>query len=91
MDKVITNSVLVTADKVHYYCYVDVFKDYCSKLPYYFGNLDVFINIEEFNTISDDFVAVSAIKHPELKKFVKINDIEMSKDKVDRYFSKLFS
>lgn len=91
MDKVITNSVLVTADKLHFYCYVDVFKEYCSKLPFYFGNLDVFIDIDEFNKISDYFVAVSSLKHPELKEFVKVNDIELAKDKVDKYFSKLFT
>ena len=73
-----------------FYCYVDVFKEYCSKLPFYFGNLDVFIDIDEFNKISDYFVAVSSIKHPELKKFVKVDDMELAKTEVHRYFSKIF-
>lgn len=79
MDKVITNSVLVTADKLRFYCYVDVFKEYCSKLPYYFGNLDVFIDIDEFNKISDYFITISAVKHPELKDFVKDNDMILAR------------
>lgn len=91
MDKVITNSILVTADKLHFYCYVDVFKDYCSKLPYYFGNLDVFIDIDEFNKISDYFITLSAFKHPELKKFSKISDTKLVKSEIEKYFSKLFS
>ena len=38
------NTIRVTKYNLHYYQYVDVFKQYISHIPYYFGNCDVFIN-----------------------------------------------
>ena len=49
------NSIRVFADNIKYYCYIHHFKKFADKLPYYFGNLDIFINHEEFLKISDDF------------------------------------
>ena len=42
-----SNTVYVTKNKYSLYCYVDVFKKYIDKLPYYFGNFDVFKSIEQ--------------------------------------------
>jgi hypothetical protein len=46
-----TNTVYVSADKLPYYCYVDVFKKYADQLPYYFGNCDIIIDKEELSNI----------------------------------------
>ena len=91
MDKIITNSILVTLDKLPLYCYVDIFKDYCSKLPYYYGNIDVFINYEKWDKIKTSFNTLSAKKHPNLLKKLEIIDETTAKNNVEIYFSELFS
>lgn len=42
------NSIRVFQDSIQYYYYIHHFKKFADKLPYYFGNLDIFINHEEF-------------------------------------------
>jgi hypothetical protein len=57
MNKTTYNTIFVTADKLHYYCYVDCFKKYAiDKLPYYLGNCDVFIDNEKFLKVKDSFI-----------------------------------
>ena len=48
----------VYADKLKYYCYVHHFKRYADKLPYYFGNLNVFIDNEAFLKIENAFMTL---------------------------------
>ncbi|ERJ32113.1 hypothetical protein UNSW2_431 [Campylobacter concisus UNSW2] len=50
------NSVKVFNENLKYYCYIHHFKKFASNLPYYFGNLDVFIDNDEFLKISDEFL-----------------------------------
>lgn len=50
------NSIRVFQDNIQYYYYIHHFKNFAHKLPYYFGNLDIFINHEEFLKIADAFM-----------------------------------
>lgn len=50
------NSIKVFDENYKYYCYIHHFKTFAKNLPYYFGNLDVFIDNEKFLEISDDFL-----------------------------------
>lgn len=91
MDKVITNSVLIDKEEdLKYYCYVDVFKQYAHLLPYYLGNLDVFIDHDEFIKIYKNFIKVSSEKNLWLEKYSQGVDLEESKKIVEKYFEKLF-
>jgi len=83
------NAVYVVMDKLPYYCYVDVFKKYADKLPYYLGNCDVFIDKVEFEKIKDCFIAESVHSNPVLKKKFRFRDIQDAKPKIESYFNKL--
>lgn len=55
LDKPQANAIKVFADNLKYYYYIHHFKQFANQLPFYFGNLDVFIDNEEFLSIADDF------------------------------------
>ena len=38
------NTVYVLMEKIPYYCYIDIFKQYADKMPYFIGNCDVIID-----------------------------------------------
>lgn len=71
-----SNTVYITKNKYSLYCYVDVFKKYIHKLPYYFGNFDVFINYNDFKSIEQEFIDYS--------------EKNIRNEKIDKYFSELF-
>lgn len=85
------NSIIIDKDKFAYYCYVDVFKRYIHKLPYYYGNIDVFINNKEFQVLKDVFITNSLERHPWLKEknieYNYNNDYKL----IDNYFKNLFN
>lgn len=85
--EVCANAVLIDIEKLPFYCYVDVFKDYVKHIPFYLGNLDVFIDLEEFEKIKTHFMARSAEKHPHLKTWIK--EDKCDKTIIDEYFKKL--
>lgn len=66
LDKPTTNAVQVVPEQLPYYCYIDCFKDYIDKVPYYLGNFDIPIDLEQFAACQDAVVAVSQWKHPEV-------------------------
>lgn len=84
------NSIVIDKNKFEYYCYVDVFKRYISKLPYYYGNIDVFINNQEFQKIKDIFITNSIERHPWLKEKIEHYTYNNNYTLIDNYFSKLF-
>jgi methylase of polypeptide subunit release factors len=87
------NTVYIEPQKLHYYCYVDIFKDIAPKLPYYLGNLDIPFNREHFEKLKDDFLTLSMAKHPDIfAGKVKIpKNINSAKAKVRGYFKELFN
>ncbi|WP_407924066.1 DNA methyltransferase family protein [Campylobacter estrildidarum] len=72
-----SNSIKVFEDNLKYYIYIHFFKQYSYLLPYYFGNLDIFINNESFLKIENEF----------LNFFYKK---PYNKNKIEEYFYNLF-
>ncbi|ASM38103.1 putative DNA methyltransferase [Campylobacter sputorum bv. paraureolyticus LMG 11764] len=64
-----SNSIRVFKENLKYYCYIHHFKQYANKLPYYFGNLDIFINNSEFLKISDEFLELK--RKPIIENYFK--------------------
>lgn len=88
------NTIYIPPEKLELYCYVDIFKDYSQKLPYFLGNFDVMINREEFEKIKNDFLVLSIEKHPEIfsEEFLPVpKDVSnRAFRRVDFYFKNLF-
>lgn len=82
------NAIIVEKNKLPYYCYVDIFKDYTNYIPYYFGNCDVFIDEGEFDRIKDYFIAESLHKHPQLRRHF-IENYQRQPIVIESYFKKL--
>jgi hypothetical protein len=68
IDKETYNAIRVTKQKLPYYCYVDVFKEYIPHVPYYFGNSDVFIDGHNFSELQDVFMSKTLKKRPQLSE-----------------------
>ncbi|OQA54964.1 MAG: hypothetical protein BWY42_01593 [Candidatus Omnitrophica bacterium ADurb.Bin277] len=84
------NTVLVTSQKLDYYCYVDVFKRYASRVPYYFGNCDVMIDHSAFLKIRDVFRCLSLKRHPQIKAEKPDSiDIRAAHRAAETYFKRL--
>ncbi len=69
LDKYESNAIIVPPDKLDYYVYVDVVKEFSRVFPYYFGNFDVMINNELFLKYRDSFISNALSRHPSLMKF----------------------
>ena len=84
------NSIVIDKSKFAYYCYVDVFKKYIHKLPYYYGNNDVFIDNKKFEKLKDVFITYSIEHNPWLKdKNINYN-YNNNYALIDNYFCELF-
>jgi len=83
------NTVYVLMEKLPYYCYIDVFKQYAHKMPYFIGNCDVIIDNEKFNEIKECFVSQSVHTNPVLKNKFRFREIPDAKLKIDNYFKEL--
>ena len=83
------NTVYVLMEKLPYYCYIDVFKQYADKMPYFIGNCDVIIDNEKFNKIKECFIAQSVHTNSILKNKFKFREIPNAKLKIDNYFKEL--
>ncbi len=90
IEKPIANAVKVDIDKLDYYIYVDIFKDFIRHVPYYFGNLDILIDTQLFRRYKDYFISYALKKYPFLKKHYPNYKIH-SKDKtfILKYFKEL--
>ncbi|MDR1033950.1 MAG: SAM-dependent methyltransferase [Bifidobacteriaceae bacterium] len=89
IDSDMSNTVYIVMDKLPYYCYVDIFKKYADKLPYYLGNCDVIIDNREFEKIKDCFVSESVHSNPILKRYYKFHTISNATQKIEKYFTEL--
>lgn len=81
------NLIVVDKNKLDYYIYIDVFKRNLHRLPYYYGNCDVFIDRELFRKHRNAFVADAVAHHPFLEKHVDVPESVSSG--VDGYFERL--
>jgi len=85
-------TIYIPLEKLPYYCYVDIFKDIATQLPYYFGNLDVPFDKTSFEVIKDDFLCLSAAKHPDIFRghYSADGNVFQAKENVRGYFQRLF-
>lgn len=83
------NTVYVLMEKLPYYCYIDVFKQYAHKMPYFIGNCDIIIDDEKFNRIKECFIDQSIHTNPVLKNKFNFKKIPDAKQKIDNYFKEL--
>ncbi len=83
------NTVYVLMEKLPYYCYIDVFKQYADKMPYFIGNCDVIIDNKKFNEIKECFIAQSIHTNPILKNKFEFREIPDAKIKIENYFREL--
>ncbi len=88
------NTIIVNKNKLDYYVYVDVFKQFSYMIPYYFGNLDVFINNNKFQEYKKFFVQECLARNIFLKKYINTSDdisVSKSKEKIQEYFKILIN
>jgi hypothetical protein len=85
------NTVYIPMEKLPYYCYIDVFKQYADKMPYFIGNCDVIIDHEKFNEIRECFISESVNNNPILGGIFKFKAVPDAKLKIDAYFRELLS
>lgn len=83
------NTVYVLMEKLPYYCYIDIFKQYADRMPYFIGNCDVIIDNEKFGKIKECFIAQSVHTNPVLKNKFRFREIPDAKFKIDKYFKEL--
>jgi hypothetical protein len=83
------NTVYVLMEKLPYYCYIDVFKQYTHRMPYFIGNCDVIIDNEKFSEIKECFISQSVHTNPVLKNKFRFREIPDAKLKIDNYFREL--
>jgi hypothetical protein len=88
IDKDDYNTIYVKKEDFDYYCYVDVFKLFAKKIPYYLGNLDVFIDNKSFLENREIFRKISINNNDVLKQKYKkeITIDEEDKVKIRNYF-----
>jgi hypothetical protein len=86
------SSIRVPAERLPYYCYADVFKDYLRHIPYYFGNCDILLDHGEFEKIKDAFVAASLEKYQFLQHILtaRNNRAQNYAPVITSYFKNLF-
>jgi hypothetical protein len=90
VEKECYNTIRVPQKRLPYYCYVDAFKDYLPRVPYYLGNSDVMVDDRKFHALANVFVARSCQKHPALAAKISAPPFAKSDEqKVDNYFHEL--
>jgi len=85
------NTIIIDKNKLDYYVYVDVVKQFNKVFPYYFGNLDVIINNELFKEYKIYFIQEALNRWNFLGNYYKKEDIDIQKirKKIIEYFKKL--
>jgi hypothetical protein len=86
LKKETTNAVRVTKDKLPYYCYADVLKDYIPHIPYYFGNSDIMIDNHAFTEMKELFEQKSVEKHPQLAYRIETKIYNDADKEIEKYF-----
>ncbi len=60
VEKPSKHTIRIFRENLKYYYYIHHFKSFAYRLPYYFGNLDVFIDNEKFLESADDFMSLES-------------------------------
>lgn len=86
------NTIIVDKKKLDYYIYVDAFKQFSNLVPYYFGNLDVFIDHQYFQEYKKFFLTECLARNNFLQNFIN-TDTNISKPeatkKIQQYFEQI--
>lgn len=77
MQKPNSNSIKIFEENLKYYVYIHFFKEYAYLLPYYFGNMNIFIDNAAFKNIENELLAWFYKK-------------TYNKEKIKAYFDTLF-
>ncbi|MDD5770214.1 MAG: SAM-dependent methyltransferase [Candidatus Gracilibacteria bacterium] len=87
------NAIIIDKNKLDYYVYVDVFKYFSYIIPYYLGNLNVFINNNEFLKNKDLFIINAISRNKFLQQYYNFNInkelLEVANEKIKNYFINL--
>jgi len=88
IDKYSYNAIIIDKSKLEYYIYVDVFKQFSSHIPYYFGNFDIFIDLGLYKRYRYFFIQEALTRHKFLNRFFRIDniDINLIRQKIVEYF-----
>ena len=90
IEKPTANAIKVDINKLDYYVYIDVFKDYIKHIPYYLRNLDILIKKELFEKYKPYFISYTLQRRPFLKKYYPSCKIYPNdKEFILRYFKEL--
>lgn len=91
VEKYSYNTIIVDKEKLDYYVYVDVVKQFSKVFPYYFGNLDVLIDDKLFEEYKFYFIQDALSRWRFLEKFYKKEniDIQFIRKKLIEYFKNL--
>ena len=87
------NTIILDKAKLDYYVYVDVFKQFSKCIPYYFGNLEVFIDNELFIKNKHFFINEFLYRNSTFKQYYLnieiIDNIKNVRQKIVSYFKSL--
>jgi hypothetical protein len=92
IDRPINNAVKVDLEKIDYYIYVDVFKDFIDYVPYYLRNLDIVFDKELFEKYKPYFFAYSLEKNKNLKEKLGLKEKSLyrnDKEKIKECLKKI--
>jgi hypothetical protein len=89
------NTIIIDKNKLDYYIYIDVFKQFSKHIPYYLGNCDVLINNDLFQEYKTFFILECLNRRDNLRcyfddfDFNNQEDVDVSKNKIKEYLQKL--
>ena len=90
IEREVYNSIRIPKEKLSLYCYADVFKEYISYVPYYFGNSDIMIDLDSFKRIEKSFLRKSLSKYSFLRGLLQGEDVsENDLYNINTYFHDL--
>ena len=90
IDKPINNAIKIDLEKLDYYVYVDVFKDFIDFIPFYLRNLDILFDKKLFEKYKSYFISYSLRKNEKLKnKYPNFKYFDNDKEKIKEYVKKL--
>ena len=85
------NVIMIKPQQLEYYIYMDVFKRFSERVPYYFGNCNVMIDNELFKQYRSYFLNYGMIHNPFLCEYLPdydkpiFSEVECQ-EKIDEYF-----
>ncbi len=89
------NSIIIDKSKLDYYIYIDVFKQFAHRVPYYFGNCNVLIDNDLFQKYKKYFILEALNRHQNLRQYFAPFDfsqthlLDKAKQKITQYFKQL--